>query len=113
MVLIFGLSIVLLALAPTFPLAVLVIAVVAAMAALTDILSMVLLQLALPNELRGRAMGSWVLALGAFPLGSLQIGALASAFGVPISLMVHGLAWWRLPWQLPSCPPGSANSRPS
>jgi hypothetical protein len=41
--------------------------------------------------LRGRAGGAWVLAIGLAPLGQLQIGALASLFGVSVALGASGL----------------------
>ncbi len=58
---------------------------------LADILSQGLMQLAVPNEFRGRAMGSWVLATGFGPIGSLQIGGLASLAGVTLALSVNGV----------------------
>jgi len=42
--------------------------------------------------LRGRAGGAWVVAIGFAPLGQLQIGALASLFGVSAALGASGLA---------------------
>ena len=90
-VLAFGVSLVLLGVATSFLLTLLVLALLSAVMALSDILSQGLIQLAVPNELRGRAMGSWMLALGAGPLGSLQIGALASVGSVALALSVNGL----------------------
>lgn len=47
-----------------------------------------LLQLAVPDALRGRLMSVWTLAiLGLSPLGSLGIGALAHHFGTPTALL--------------------------
>ena len=60
--------------------------------ALADLLSQSLLQLSVPPHLRGRAGGAWVLAIGLAPLGQLQIGALASLFGVSAALATSGLA---------------------
>ena len=59
--------------------------------ALADLLAQSLLQLSVPSELRGRAGGAWVLAIGLAPLGQLQIGALASLFGVSFALGTSGL----------------------
>ena len=75
----------------SFLLVLLVLAMLNAMMALSDTLSQGLMQLAVPNEFRGRAMGSWMLALGAGPLGTLQIGALASLGSVTMALSVNGL----------------------
>jgi MFS family permease len=60
--------------------------------ALADLLAQSLLQLSVPDELRGRAGGAWVVAIGLAPLGQLQIGALASLFGVSVALGASGLA---------------------
>ena len=88
---VFGASIALLALASNLVLVLVILAVVNAMAALSDILSQSLMQLAVPNELRGRAMGSWVLAVGMGPLGHMGIGGLASALSVAFALTSSGL----------------------
>jgi hypothetical protein len=60
--------------------------------ALADLLAQSLLQLSVPPHLRGRAGGAWVVAIGCAPLGQLQIGALASLFGVSAALGASGLA---------------------
>jgi hypothetical protein len=90
----FGASLVGLGLAPHlvgFTGVVLVIVVANAAGALADLLAQSLLQLAMPGHLRGRAGGAWVVAIGLAPLGQLQIGALASLFGVSIALGASGL----------------------
>ena len=69
-----------------------VLTVVNAAGALADLLAQSLLQLSVPHHLRGRAGGAWVVAIGLAPLGQLQIGALASLFGVSIALGTSGLA---------------------
>jgi hypothetical protein len=69
-----------------------VLIVVNAMGALADLLAQSLLQLSVPGHLRGRAGGAWVVAIGLAPLGQLQIGALASLFGVSVALGASGLA---------------------
>ena len=86
----FGIGLLLLGFATNFLLVLLVLALLNAVMAITDTLSQGLMQLAVPNEFRGRAMGSWLLALGAGPLGTLQMGALASV-GVVLALSVNGL----------------------
>ena len=63
-----------------------------AMGALADLLAQSLLQLGVPANLRGRAGGAWVVAIGLAPLGQLQIGGLASLFGVSVALGASGLA---------------------
>jgi MFS family permease len=92
---IFGASLVGLALAPhvvQLTGVVIVLVVVNAAGALADLLAQSLLQLSVPGNLRGRAGGAWVVAIGLAPLGQLQIGALASLFGVSIAFGVSGLA---------------------
>ncbi len=91
----FGVSLVVLGAAPYvvgFVGVVIVLVVVNAAGALADLQAQSLLQLSVPTELRGRAGGAWVVAIGLAPLGQLQIGALASLFGVSIALGTSGLA---------------------
>jgi len=59
--------------------------------ALADLFAQSLLQLRVPAHLRGRAGGAWVVAIGLAPLGQLQIGGLASLFGVSAALGASGL----------------------
>ena len=89
---VFGVALVLLGMSNTLVLAMVLLTVVSAMTALTDVLSQTLMQLNVPNELRGRAMGSWVLAIGTSPIGHMQIGALASLVSVGFALSFSGLA---------------------
>jgi MFS family permease len=70
----------------------LIVLVANAAGALADLLAQSLLQLSVPRHLRGRAGGAWVVAIGFAPLGQLQIGALASLFGVSAALGASGLA---------------------
>jgi MFS family permease len=70
----------------------LVVVLANAAGALADLLAQSLLQLSVPHHLRGRAGGAWVVAIGFAPLGQLQIGALASLFGVSAALGASGLA---------------------
>jgi MFS family permease len=69
-----------------------VLVAVNAAGALADLLAQSLLQLSMPDHLRGRAGGAWVVAIGLAPLGQMQIGALASLLGVSIALGASGLA---------------------
>jgi hypothetical protein len=91
----FGVSLIVLAAAPHlvgFVGVLIVVTLVNACGALADLLAQSLLQLNVPNDLRGRAGGAWVVAIGLAPLGQLQIGALASLFGVSVALGTSGLA---------------------
>jgi MFS family permease len=87
----FGLSLIVLAVSPYalgFGGVLIVLTLVNAAGALADLLAQSLLQLAL----RGRAGGAWVVAIGLAPIGQLQIGALATLFGVSVALGTSGLA---------------------
>src|SRR5438552_2917426 len=91
----FGASLVTLGAAPRvvgYAGVVIVLVAVNALGAVSDLLSQSLMQLGVPERLRGRAGGAWVVAIGLAPLGQLQIGALASLFGVGIALGASGLA---------------------
>ena len=48
------------------------------------------MQTNVPDEQRGRSMGSWVLSIGVAPVGHLGVGALAAALGAPGALLVNG-----------------------
>jgi len=56
-----------------------------------DTLYKTLMQQNVPNEHRGRAMGSWVLSIGTAPVGYLSIGAIAGAFGAPMAVLFNGI----------------------
>jgi hypothetical protein len=91
----FGAGLIVLAAAPYltgFVGVLIVLTLVNAAGALADLLAQSLLQLSVPSELRGRAGGAWVVAIGLAPIGQLQIGALASLFGVSAALGASGLA---------------------
>ena len=87
----FGACLVWLGFALVFAVALLALIVLDGVMTLADILSQGLMQLAVPNEFRGRAMGSWVLATGFGPIGSLQVGGLATLAGVTLALSANGV----------------------
>ena len=60
------------------------------MAASSDVLHQSLLQLSVPNEQRGRAMGSWLVGIGSAPFGQLQVGYISGVVGPQISLVING-----------------------
>ena len=49
------------------------------------------MQLVVPKELRGRAVGTWVVAVGTAPLGNFQIGLMASNFTIGFALGINGV----------------------
>lgn len=55
-----------------------------------DVLQQTLIQLAVPDEQRGRAVGVWVLGLGSAPLGHLEMGLLVGALGASLALLING-----------------------
>jgi MFS family permease len=63
---------------------------VSAMATASDILTQSMLQLSVPNELRGRAMGAWSLAIGISPVGQMEMGFLIGAFGLGTAYAFNG-----------------------
>ena len=89
-ILLFGLGLIALGATRVLGLAAPVVAFVAGMASLSDILTQAMMQFSVPDHLRGRAMGSWVFAVGSSPLGHLQMGALAAAIGPSAALLLHG-----------------------
>jgi len=61
-----------------------------ACAAGVDALQQTLVQLAVPEEQRGRAMGVWVFSIGTNALGFYQVGLVAAAVGTPLGLIANG-----------------------
>jgi MFS family permease len=68
----------------------LVLGVIAAGISAWDVLTQSMMQLSVPEHLRGRAMGAWIFAIGSAPLGHLQIGLLATAVGADWALYGNG-----------------------
>jgi predicted MFS family arabinose efflux permease len=87
----FGATEVLLSQSPNFWMALLFVTFVNAMSSVADILHHTLLQLNVPNELRGRAMGSWIVGTGAAPVGHLEIGYLAGVTSARLALLTNGI----------------------
>ena len=69
---------------------IIVLAAVNACAMAVDTLYKTLMQSNVPDEQRGRAIGSWVLRIGAAPVGHLGVGGLATALGAQGALLVNG-----------------------
>jgi MFS family permease len=55
-----------------------------------DVLQQTLIQMAVPEEQRGRAVGIWVLGVGSAPVGNLEMGALIATLGAPGALLING-----------------------
>ena len=78
--------------APRFEAGLVCLLAIGAASAVLDTLGQVLLQQAVPEQQRGAAMGTWVVAIGFGPLGHLGIGAVAAAIGAPAALALFGAA---------------------
>jgi MFS transporter, DHA1 family, staphyloferrin A biosynthesis exporter len=55
-----------------------------------DVLQQTLIQMAVPEGQRGRAVGIWVLGVGSAPVGNLEMGGLIAALGAPGALLING-----------------------
>lgn len=86
----FGGGEILLSLSTTLWTSLVFISLINVMASVTDILHQSLLQLSVPNQQRGRAMGSWIVGIGTAPVGQLQIGYLSGLASPKIALIVNG-----------------------
>ena len=69
-----------------------VLAAVNACAMSVDTLYKTLMQSNVPDNQRGRAMGSWVVSIGVAPVGHIGVGALGAALGAQGALLVNGAA---------------------
>ena len=87
----FGFSLVLLSVESAALLTVAAVGLVSVMAAASDVLTQSMMQLSVANELRGRAMGVWVLAVGFGPIGHLQLGFASVLLGLSGALALNGV----------------------
>ena len=90
----FGLFLVVFALTPFLPfsfvVAIVALLLVGAMSMAYDATMGALLQLLVPDAVRGRVMGLYVLTFGFTPLGGFFAGAVASILGAPIAIGLGG-----------------------
>jgi MFS family permease len=86
----YGLSILAFAATRDLTVAAAVLVVTGFCAAAFDVLQQTLIQMAVPDEQRGRAVGVWVLSIGSAPVGHLEMGLLAAALGAPAALLING-----------------------
>jgi len=89
-ILVFGLGMILLGSADSFPWALAALFLVSAMATASDVLTQSMVQMSVPNALRGRAMGAWSLAIGISPLGHIEMGLLIGSLGLAGAYAVNG-----------------------
>ena len=88
----FGLGQVLLGQAWNLWMALLFVTMTNMMAAASDVLHQSMLQFSVPNQQRGRAMGSWIVGIGSAPWGQLQIGFISDNTGSRVALLINGSA---------------------
>jgi MFS family permease len=88
--LIYGLSLLGLALTRNLAVAAAVLVVTGCCAGAFDVLQQTLIQMAVPDAQRGRAVGIWVLSIGSAPVGHLEMGLLIAVLGVPSALLING-----------------------
>jgi predicted MFS family arabinose efflux permease len=88
---VYGLALLALARSGELALAAAALLVIGACAAAFDVLQQTLLQLSVPEDQRGRAVGIWVLGVGSAPVGYLEMGALIDRLGAPAGLLINGL----------------------
>ena len=88
----FGVGLALLSQSPNFGLALLFIVFANMMGAAAEVQQSVLLQVSVSNELRGRAVGSWLVGIGTAPVGHLEVGYLATVVSARLTLLTNGVA---------------------
>lgn len=87
---VYGVSLIALAMTRDLAVAAAVLVVTGICAGGFDVLQQTLIQLAVPEEQRGRAVGIWVLGVGSAPVGYLEMGALIATLGAPAALTING-----------------------
>jgi predicted MFS family arabinose efflux permease len=101
----FGVFLMLFALSTQLWLSVLIIACITGSSILYNILNQTAVQTYVPDHIRGRVMGIYMLAMGLNPIGALAFGAIAGAVGVQPTVLLMGaltvaaavLIFWRNP----------------
>jgi MFS family permease len=88
---VYGVSLLVLASTRDLAVAAAVLVVTGICAGAFDVLQQTLIQLAVPEEQRGRAVGIWVLGVGSAPVGYLEMGALIATLGAPVALLINGV----------------------
>jgi MFS family permease len=88
---IYGIGLISLGVSEIFPVSLLIVAVVGIMASSFDALQWTLLMANVPDDMRGRAMGGWIFAIGFGWAGSLELGLIAEVYSVGWALSVNGI----------------------
>ena len=87
----YGVGLISLGVSEIFPVSLLIVAVVGIMASSFDALQWTLLMANVPDDMRGRAMGGWIFAIGFGWAGSLELGLIAEVYSVGWALSVNGI----------------------
>ena len=88
---VYGVGLISLGISGLFPMSLLIVAVVGIMASSFDALQWTLLMENVPDDMRGRAMGGWIFAIGFGWAGSLELGLIAEVYSVGWALSVNGI----------------------
>ncbi len=105
-VVVLGVASIALAISGSFPVSMILMVVVGAGGITMAATANAVIQLSVPDGLRGRVMSVYTTVFaGSVPIGGLAMGALASIVGIPVTIAVGGLlslvtgiaayAWWR------------------
>ncbi|NQW17907.1 MAG: MFS transporter [Chloroflexi bacterium] len=86
----YGVGILLLSGSGWFAISLLIMVGIGFMAAVFDALEWTLLQLHVPDAMRGRAVSGWVFAIGFGWIGHLELGAVSDSIGVQWALAING-----------------------
>jgi hypothetical protein len=89
-IVLFGFGLLAVSVSHHFSLAMAALFLVSGMATASDILTQSMLQLSVPNALRGRAMGAWSLAIGISPVGQMEMGFLIGWLGLSTAFAING-----------------------
>lgn len=87
----FGLSLAAFGTQPWLFTALFFLGVAGAMASIFDLFQQAALQLAVGSDQRGRAMGIWVMGVGAGPVGHLEVGSLSDFTSPQFAIVFNGL----------------------
>ena len=85
----YGLSLLAVAMTGSLLLAAAILVLTGLCAGAFDVLQQTLIQLAVPREQRGRAVGVWVLGLGSAPVGHIEMGLLVALLGAREALSIN------------------------
>jgi MFS family permease len=90
-IILYGFGLIALGVSELFPLSLLIVAAVGIMASSFDALQWTMLMENVPDDMRGRAMGGWIFAIGFGWAGSLELGIIAEVYSVGWALSVNGV----------------------